>query len=157
MTVWHLRDLASGKRTLIKCDEVRVINIPHFEGLTVEELIKYAKDWSGGLIMKAFPSVENEILKLPRAYLGNIIYTVAGDEFQEWVQKRISARNSKVMDERDMLIDLDPEIAKVFRESTSVSGKYDLSYFEFDRLLNILSNQGYQQQPHEAECPAPPH
>ena len=28
MTIWHLRDIVANKRTMIKCKEVKVINIP---------------------------------------------------------------------------------------------------------------------------------
>ena len=124
MTVWHLRDLASGKRTMIKCTEVRVIiNIPHYESLRVDDLLKFAKEWKDGLNLKALPEVEGEILKLPRAYIGNIIYTIADEDFQDWVQKRINIRNTKVMEDKDMLIDLDPDIDRIFKQSSSVSGK----------------------------------
>ena len=48
---------------------------------------------------------------MPRAYLGNVVFTIAGDEFQEWADARISERNDKVVKEKDMSIMLDPEIA----------------------------------------------
>ena len=41
-TVWHLRELCSNQRTLIRCDEVRVVQIPLFEGLYVEDLLQFA-------------------------------------------------------------------------------------------------------------------
>ena len=33
-------------------------------------------------------------------------------------------RNDKIKQEQDMMIDLDPEIAEIFKASQSVSGKY---------------------------------
>ena len=33
-------------------------------------------------------------------------------------------RNDKIKAEQDMMIDMDPEIAEIFRASQSVSGKY---------------------------------
>ena len=35
--------------------------------------------------MRALPAVQKEILKLPRAYLGNVIMTVCGQPFQDWI------------------------------------------------------------------------
>ena len=35
--------------------------------------------------MRALPSIEIEILKLPKEYIGNIIYTIIGDPFYDWV------------------------------------------------------------------------
>ena len=39
--VWHLRELCSNQRTLLRCDDVRVIMIPLFEGLYVEDLLQF--------------------------------------------------------------------------------------------------------------------
>ena len=40
-----------------------------------------------------------------------------------WVQERINERNEKVKADKDMVIDMDPEIARIFHASTAVSGK----------------------------------
>ena len=42
MTIWHLRDLASGKKKKIKYDQVRTIMIPMYNGLKVDLLLHYA-------------------------------------------------------------------------------------------------------------------
>ena len=70
--------------------------------------------------MRAFP-IEKERQKLTRPYVANVIYTILGDEFSKWVDKKIDQRNKKVKEENNMMIDMDEDIAKVFRESTSVS------------------------------------
>ena len=70
--------------------------------------------------MRAFP-IEKERKKLTRPYVANVIYTIVGDEFSKWVDKMIDQRNKKVKEENNMMIDMDEDIAKVFRESTSVS------------------------------------
>ena len=28
VTIWHLRDLAMGVKTIIKCDDIKVIDVP---------------------------------------------------------------------------------------------------------------------------------
>ena len=43
MTVWHLRDLAQGKKRIIKSDLVKVFNVPQFEGLTIADFLTFAK------------------------------------------------------------------------------------------------------------------
>ena len=35
MTIFHLRDIVAKKRKLIKCKEVKVINVPNFDGLSI--------------------------------------------------------------------------------------------------------------------------
>ena len=41
-----------------------------------------------------------------------------------WVDGKIELRNAKVVKEHNMMIELDPEIAAIFNNSTAVSGKY---------------------------------
>lgn len=43
MTIWHLRDLASGRRKRIKGGDVKHLSVPQYEGLTIEEFILFAK------------------------------------------------------------------------------------------------------------------
>ena len=42
MTVWHLRDISSNKRTRILSKDVRIQNVPNFEGLAIKDMLKYA-------------------------------------------------------------------------------------------------------------------
>ncbi len=126
VTVWHLRDLASGKRKIIKADNVKTIMIPHFDGLTVERMLFHVKDVVQ--VMKAFPIEQREIDKMPRYYICNVIYTLVGDKFKKWVEKKIQERTDKIMEEQDMAIDMDPEVYKVFKASTHISGRWQLRF-----------------------------
>ena len=42
MTIFHLRDLMSGKRRRIKATDVKVITVPHFKGLKLEAMFEWA-------------------------------------------------------------------------------------------------------------------
>ena len=77
VTIWHLRDLAAGKRRIIKNSDVKVIDVPYFEGLTVSDMLRYAKDYPS--VYEAFPIELKEIEKLPRPYVANVIYTLVGE------------------------------------------------------------------------------
>ena len=77
-------------------------------------------------VARALPETDKERKKLPRAYICNVIYTQVGKPFYDWVQKQVDARHKKVTDERNMNIELDPEIAAIFKASTAVSGKFFL-------------------------------
>jgi len=74
-----MSDLAAGRRRRIKETEVKVISIPHFEGLKIETMLEYAAQYPD--VMQALPVVERERLRLPRGYLGNVIYTIVGEPF----------------------------------------------------------------------------
>ena len=70
--------------------------------------------------------------------MANVIYTVVGEEFQDWARNRVEARNEKVKKEKEMLVELDPEILDIFNASTSVSGKFKIlltGAFSFSTLL----------------------
>jgi hypothetical protein len=64
-----------------------------------------------------------EITKLSRGYLSNVIYTVMGEPFQQWVSAQVNARNQKVALEGNNVISMDPQIARLFLQSTAISDK----------------------------------
>ena len=95
VTVWHLKDLARGRRLMIKADAVKTIHVPHFEGLTTTTMLYHAQNLPG--VMKAFPIEPREVEKLPRSYIGNVIYTIVGSPFKKWVDEKIAERTKKIM------------------------------------------------------------
>ena len=62
MTIWHMRDLISGKRKRVKEADVKTLTVPHFEGLTIESFLEYAKNKPQ--VMLALPALERERLAL---------------------------------------------------------------------------------------------
>ena len=122
VTIWHMRDIVANKRTMVKAKDVKHIIIPQFEGLTIDDLLGYAGQYPA--VMRALPMAQKEIRKMPREYIGNIIYTLVGDDFRDWVKSRVDQRNTKVAEEGDMMIDMDPDIYKIFQSSNAVSGTY---------------------------------
>ena len=81
MTVWHLRDLCCNKRRIVRCDDVKIIQVPYYDGLSIDDILTFARGYDNGDVMNALPEVEKELLKLPRSYIANIIYTIIGDPF----------------------------------------------------------------------------
>jgi len=61
---------------------------------------------------------------MPRSYINNVVYSCVGQPFLDWIKERTEERNEKIKRERGMLVNLDPEVARAFKASTSVSGKY---------------------------------
>ena len=94
VTVWHLRDLAMGRKIIIKANEVRTIQVPHFEGLSIKIMLQHSKAFPG--VAKALPDEKIEIDKLLRHYIANIIYTIVGEPFYQWVQGVIKDRNDRI-------------------------------------------------------------
>ena len=75
---------------------MKQIFIPHFEKLSIDDLVEWAADHRDGIAMHALPYTKNEIQKLPREYIGNVIYTITGQPFQDFVDRRVKERNAKV-------------------------------------------------------------
>ena len=72
-----------GVKRIIKCDDVKVIDVPQFEGLSIREIFEFATN--SVLVQNALPP-SKEISKLSRGYLSNVIYTIMGEPFQQWVK-----------------------------------------------------------------------
>ena len=83
-------------------------------------MLAYASQFDA--VMMTLP-IASEIRKLSRQYLANVIYTIVGDQFAQWVDERIEERNKKVTSLKNMNIELDPEVARIFQESTAVPSK----------------------------------
>ena len=126
MTVWHMRDLVSGKRHRIKGSDVKHLNVPQYEGLKIEEFYKFAGTWPK--VMDAFPTEENEREKLPRQYVVNVIYTLVGQPFRTWVDRLVDKRHHEIAEKRKLYIELDPEVAAIFNKSQAVSTSQGSSF-----------------------------
>ena len=55
--------------------------------------------------------------------MANVIYTIMGQRFQDWVTHQVNARNQRVAQEGNNVIQMDPQIAAIFHQSTAISGK----------------------------------
>ena len=96
MTVWHLRDLATGSKKYIKSEKVRVMNVPQFEGLCTADILKFSESYPA--VAQHLP-LAKEIAKLPRQYIINIVFSIVGQPFDHWVKSQIQLRNDKLLQE----------------------------------------------------------
>ena len=113
----------SGKTLRIPSDKAKHLHVPHYEHLTIEKMLKFAEEYNEGGALKYLPKDKLDIDRLPRQYIINVLYTLCEDAFDKWVQTTISARNNNIVQQRDLLIEMDPEMAKIFRQSTSISSR----------------------------------
>ena len=97
-----MRDLVAGRRRMIRTDQAKTINVPFFEGLSIDSMLQWAAK-RPEKVMDALPAVKREVDKLPRAYIANIIFTITGDAFVKWVEKQVNDRNAKIQREADMI------------------------------------------------------
>ena len=93
MTIWHLKDLAAGRKKKILAKDVKHISIPQYEGLSIADMLEYARSYPA--VMQALP-VEREIKKLSKQYIANVIYSIVGAGFKDGVEDRMRSRNERV-------------------------------------------------------------
>ena len=105
VTVWHLRDLFSKKRTRIMGTEVKHLHVPQYEGLKIESMLAFASLYPN--VMRVFPESRKETMKMPRQYLANCIYSIVGEPFKDWVNEKVNERHKKVLDDREIGIEMD--------------------------------------------------
>jgi hypothetical protein len=111
VTIAFLKDILANKKISIHLDNVRPINVPFYSGLSIEQILDFGGKYVD--VQNAFPD-KKETLKFERAYICNVIHSLVGEDFQQWVDNRVNARNKKVTVEGNKLIELDPIIAAVF-------------------------------------------
>ena len=95
-------------------------------------------------VMKAFPPTTKETEKFPRQYIANVIHTIVGRPFREWIDRQLEEKNAELAEKKEMNIELDPEIEAIFKASTAVSGKWRVlrsaqaaTFFDFLTLLSF--------------------
>ena len=123
VTIWHLRDLIAGRTLRIPAEKAQHLRVPHYEHLTIEKMMIFAAECNDGVALKYLPKDKLDFDRLPRQYVANVIFTLCGEEFDKWVTKTIETRNDNIVKQRDLAIEMDPTIAAIFKQSTSVSSK----------------------------------
>jgi len=65
ITIWHLKDLAAGKKGLIKGEQVRHLAVPQYDSISVEAIRDWAKARYPQMLGRYFP-IEREYMHFPR-------------------------------------------------------------------------------------------
>ena len=78
---------------VIKEDEAKQINVPYYDGLTIEKLLEAGEQYP---ILADYLPDQRDISRLPRQWIVNLIYTLVGDDFKHWVAEKIRTRNDKI-------------------------------------------------------------
>jgi len=56
-----------------------------------------------------------------------VIYSIAGDDFRDFITKKLNERTKKLADSRNMNIKMDPEIYRIYKDTKNISGKCPVS------------------------------
>ena len=125
-------DLCTKKKLFIKCDDVKFLACPQYEGLAVHDILEEAgKDER---VLKYLPD-ERDMHKVPRQWIVNIAYAIIGAPFANWVSKAVSNRNMELAKKQDLILNLDPEIVKAFHNSSNISTVSNLSPHNLNAVM----------------------
>lgn len=98
-----------------------MLYVPQYETLSIERILKHAR--KAPQVSNYLPE-DRDMHKVPRQWLINVAYTLVGEAFSDWVKDEIASRNEDLARKQNLLIDMDPEIAKAFHGSVNISSRY---------------------------------
>ena len=133
LTIYFLKDIITGKKKCkyllvadtslvdVKMSSVVHIHVPSFENLNMAQIFAFFNN--DQTILQFLPDGK-ELRKVPKAWVCNVAATVLGMPFIDWVKARIDERNAAVVQEKNLAIQMDEDVAQCFFASTAVSRKY---------------------------------
>ena len=89
-----------------------------YEGLSIDKILK---EFAGHPQVVHYLPDAKDVPRLPRQWILNVVFTVVGRPFADWVNRQVEDRNATRASEQNLMIDLDPEVAEAFAQSTHVS------------------------------------
>ena len=126
VTAWHMRDLISSKKKKILSKNIKHLSVPQYEDLTIKNFIAWSEPYEE--VMECLPASMLEIKKLPRQYLINVIYTIMGSEFKQYVDELIQKRHQRIAEDATQNIIMDADIVEAFQKSQAINTSKGNSY-----------------------------
>ena len=68
-----------------------------------------------------FPEKRDEIERLPRSFIINVLYSLKGESFKKSVNRKMEERNQRLIEKQQIGLELDDEVKAAFLKSTQVS------------------------------------
>ena len=100
---------------------MRHLNVAQYKTLSLEKIFGQASKYPA--VLKVLPDFR-DWHRLPRQFVINCTYTQVGNEFSDWVDEQNRERDNKLALEKNLSIQMDPQIFEVWENSTAVSSKY---------------------------------
>jgi hypothetical protein len=73
-------------------------------------------------VAQYFPILKEQV-KLPRQWIINVLFSVIGEPFAQFVNERTEQRNQDIYVKKDLTVAIDPAVLAAFNSSSLVSGK----------------------------------
>ena len=122
----YLRAMLVGDKDYIKWSEVKVIKVPHLEGLRVKDILNWVRERVE--IDRYIPDYDYQ--KEPnREWFINLVNTLLEDEFKVYVSDTLRVREQKVIKNKNLGVIVRNEFIEIFRNSKSISTSKGKTYF----------------------------
>jgi len=129
--VYFLKDVLNRKKRHLKNDDIVNFHVPQYKSLSVEKILEFISDLPD--IADYLPD-DPDLMKVPKQWIVNVCAAVIGDPFKNWVSEQMEDRNAQMVEKRELMIGMDPDMAQKFYNSTHVSCKS----FLFDDADSLL-------------------
>ena len=95
--------------------------MPQIEGLTVEDMLEFAKGKQQ--VLRHLPD-ERDWDHMDRKWLSDILYTVDRANFDRMIKDAVKARKERMEDKYNLNVSMRPEFAQAFQNCMSFSSKF---------------------------------
>ena len=92
----------------IKRDKVHVASVPQIEGLTIKDVLTFAK--RNAQVLKHLPD-ERDWVHMDRKWICDIVYTLDKANFQAYITKAVRDRKDRLEEKRNLAVSMRPEFA----------------------------------------------
>ena len=114
----YLRKVMLGDKNHVKCSEVKVIRVPHLEGLRTKDILQCARERVD--IDRYIPDYEYQ--KEPnRKWFVNLVNTFLEEDYREFINDKWRSSERKVINNKNLGITAKEEFIEIFKNSRSVS------------------------------------
>ena len=73
---------------------MKFINVPQYEGLKTDAVLQWVRPFND--VFDYLPD-GRDMDRMPRAWITNVIYSVVGQPFKDYVNQKIEARNNALI------------------------------------------------------------
>ena len=114
-----IRSLMRGEKEYVRCSAVNIINVPHYKGLRVRDIVDFARTKVN--ITSYLPDY-NYVKDPNREWVWNIVNSLIPKEFQEFIQQKEDERRKELLESSNLAIQIKPDFFKeIFKSSQAVS------------------------------------
>uniref|UniRef100_A0A7S3JAA4 Uncharacterized protein n=1 Tax=Euplotes harpa TaxID=151035 RepID=A0A7S3JAA4_9SPIT len=127
-----------GRKKFTHCSEVKVIKVPHLEGLRVSDILQFARR---SFNMNQFLPEFSYDKEPNRDWLCNLVNTAVEEKFKNFISEQRKKREQKIIAHKNLAVDALPEFVNIFKKSTEVSTSRGKSYFVTRNYVPVLSKK----------------